>query len=513
MLPEIPRLIMRGIRKTFGPTVALGRVDLEVLPGEVHALVGENGAGKSTLMKILSGAHAPDAGEMTLDGEVYQPRHPLEARARGVGMIYQELSIAPHLTVEENIVLGMEPVRGVFVDRKRMRAKALEALAHFDHPDLRPEAKAGDLSVSGQQLVEIGRSLAMGCRLLVFDEPTSSLAQKDIERLFLLIDRLKAQGISIIYISHFLEEVKRLASRLTVLRDGSVVGTREVATTAPAEVVSLMVGREVDDLYPRSERRAGEVLLDISRLGGAAKPVEASLQLRRGEVVGIAGLVGSGRTEFLRAVFGLDAVKRGEVSIAGAAAAGGPRQRWRLRVGMLSENRKEEGLALDLSIADNVTLPRLAKFTTGGVLSPTRQREAAGRWIERLGIKCQGPAQPVGALSGGNQQKAAFARLLEAEVDVLLLDEPTRGIDIAAKARLYEAINEAVTDPQRPCAVIVVSSYLPELFGICDRIAVMSQGRLTRAVPVERLTPHDVMLVATGKAADLGASGEKADQA
>ena len=213
---------MRGIRKTFGPTVALGRVDLEILPGEVHALVGENGAGKSTLMMVLSGAHAPDEGEMTFNGEPYQPRHPLEARARGVGMIYQELSIAPHLTVEENIVLGMEPRKGPFVDRQVMRARAMEALAHFDHPDIRPDVKAGTLSVSAQQLVEIGRSLAMGCKLLVFDEPTSSLAQKDIERLFLLIDRLKGQGISVIYISHFLEEVKRLASRLTVLRDGSV---------------------------------------------------------------------------------------------------------------------------------------------------------------------------------------------------------------------------------------------------------------------------------------------------
>ncbi len=496
---------MRGIRKTFGPTIALGRVDLEVLPGEVHALVGENGAGKSTLMKVLSGAHAPDAGEMSFDGQVYQPRHPLDARARGVGMIYQELSIAPHLTVEENIVLGMEPRKGPFVDRKMMRARALEALAHFDHPEIRPEVKAGKLSVSAQQLVEIGRSLAMGCKLLVFDEPTSSLAQKDIERLFQLIDRLKGQGISIIYISHFLEEVKRLASRLTVLRDGSVVGTRDVATTAPEEIVSMMVGRDVEDLYPRSERTPGDALLEISGLAGQKKPADASMTLRRGEVVGIAGLIGSGRTEFLRALFGLDAVKSGSVKISGAAGGehSKPRKRWKQGVGMLSENRKEEGLALNLSIADNVTLPCLDRFGKVGTVFPSRQKQATARWIERLGIKCQGPAQAIGALSGGNQQKAAFARLLEYDVDVLLLDEPTRGIDIAAKARIYEAINEVVTDAKRPRAVVIISSYLPELFGVCDRIAVMSQGRLTRAVAVEKLTPHDVMLVATGKAVDL----------
>jgi ribose transport system ATP-binding protein len=494
---------MRAIRKTFGPTVALGRVDLEVLPGEVHALVGENGAGKSTLMKVLSGAHAPDGGGMELDGEPYHPRNPLDARARGVGMIYQELSIAPHLTVEENIVLGMEPMKGPLVDRKAMRARALEALAHFDHPDIRPEVLAGTLSVSARQLVEIGRSLAMGCKLLVFDEPTSSLSQKDAERLFLLIDRLKSRGISIIYISHFLEEVDRLASRLTVLRDGSVVGTREVAATPHEEIVSMMVGRDVDDLYPRTARHPGEALLEIRHLAGTTKPADASLTLRRGEIVGIAGVIGSGRTEFLRALFGLDPVKSGEIRIGGREGPASPRQRWRQGVGLLSENRKEEGLALNLSIADNLTLPCLDRFGRGFSVSPAKQRSRSAVWIEKLGIKCQGPAQPVGALSGGNQQKVAFARLLEHDVDILLLDEPTRGIDIAAKARIYEAVNEAVTDPARPRGVIIISSYLPELFGVCDRIAVMSQGRLTRAVPVADLTPHDVMLVATGKAADL----------
>ena len=494
---------MRGIRKTFGPTVALGRVDLDVLPGEVHALVGENGAGKSTLMKILSGAHTADAGEMEIDGKPYHPRNPLDARAAGVGMIYQELSIASHLTVEENIVLGMEPMKGLFVDRKAMRARALEALAHFDHPDIRPETIAGELSVSALQLVEIGRSLAMGCKLLVFDEPTSSLAQKDIERLFSLIDRLKAQGISIIYISHFLEEVKRLASRLTVLRDGSVVGTRDVSQVTPEEVVAMMVGRDVEDLYPRSGHHPGEKLLEIRGLSGRRKPTAVNLDLHRGEVVGIAGLVGSGRTEFLRTLFGLDPASGGEVLVNGKSGTADPRKRWQEGIGILSENRKEEGLALNRSIADNVTLTCLGRFGKCGMLSPGKQNSATAVWIERLGIKCQGPAQPVGALSGGNQQKAAFARLLEHDVDVLLLDEPTRGIDIAAKARIYEAINEVVTDPVRPRAVIIISSYLPELFGVCDRIAVMSQGKLTRAVPVERLTPHDVMLVATGKAADL----------
>lgn len=255
------RLEMRGIRKAFGATVALGRVDLAVRPGEVHALVGENGAGKSTLMKVLSGAHQPDDGGMFLDGQPYTPRNPLQARSRGVGMIYQELSLAPHLSVEENIVLGMEPrLSGGRVDRAEMERRALEVLAQFDHPALRPWLRAGDLSVSEQQLVEIGRSLAMGCRVLVFDEPTSSLTQKDIARLFGLIDRLRSQGISIIYISHFLEEVRRLSSRLTVLRDGTAVGTFETAAVSDDEIVRHMVGRDVADLYPRSPVLPGKSL-------------------------------------------------------------------------------------------------------------------------------------------------------------------------------------------------------------------------------------------------------------
>lgn len=495
-----PRLRMQGIRKVFGPTIALGHVDLEVGPGEVHALVGENGAGKSTLMKVLSGAHSPDAGEMHLDGEIYRPRHPLDARRKGVGMIYQELSIVPHLTVEENIVLGMEPVLGPLIDRKTMRARAEEALSHFHHPDLHPRARAGNLSVSAQQLIEIGRSLAMGCRLLVFDEPTSSLAQKDIEQLFGLIDRLRERGISIIYISHFLEEVKRLATRLTVLRDGSAVARRDVASTDANEIVSLMVGRSVEELYPKRQRHCGERILTIQDLAGRHKPQQASLELHRGEVIGIAGLVGSGRSEFLRALFGLDPLVSGTVTMHGLAASHStPAERWQQGMGLLSENRKEEGLALQLTIADNIALSSLQRISRAGVVSLAQMKAHAQRWIETLGIKCQGPTQVIGALSGGNQQKAALARLLEHDVDVLLLDEPTRGIDIAAKARLYEAINEIVSDARRPRAVIVISSYLPELFGICDRIAVMSRGCLTRAVPVAEITPEDVMRVATGK--------------
>lgn len=484
-----PRLEMRGIAKAFGRNRALDGVDLTVAPGEVHALVGENGAGKSTLMKVLSGAHAPDAGAMRLDGAAYAPRDPQEARRSGVGMIYQELAVAPHLSVAENLVLGAEPRRGPLADRAAARRLARETLAGLGHGDIDVDAPAGSLSISRLQIVEIGRSLALGCKVIVFDEPTSSLAQEDVRRLFELIDGLAARGISVIYISHFLEEVRRLASRLTVLRDGRSVATHRVAEVDDARIVAEMVGRDVAELYPRSPRTPGEVALR------ARVPGRGSLEVRRGEVLGICGLVGSGRTELLRGIFGLD--PGGARSVAGSAVASSPRASWAAGMGMVSENRKEEGLALALGIGDNICLPNLKALGRVGLVSPAERTRRADRWIAELGIRCQGADQPIGRLSGGNQQKAALARLLEADCDVLLLDEPTRGIDIAAKARIYQAIDRLVTDPVRPRAVVMVSSYLPELLGTCDRIAVMGRNGLGEPHSVAGTSAERLMAEAT----------------
>lgn len=485
-----PRLVMQGITKSFGSNQALGGVDLNLLPGEVHALVGENGAGKSTLMKVLSGAHAPDKGTMKLDGKAYAPRDPQKARASGVGMIYQELSIAPHLTVAENLVLGAEPTRGGLLDRGAARKLARETLSGLGHGDIDVDALAGSLSISRRQIIEIGRSLALGCKVIVFDEPTSSLAQADVQRLFELIDRLAARGISIIYISHFLEEVRRLSSRLTILRDGKSVATFKTKEVDDARIVAEMVGRNVDELYPRSSRKAGEVLLE------ASAPGLGSLTVRRGEVLGICGLVGSGRTEILRAIFGLD--PNGKVRIAGKQLTPTPLISWQAGMGLVSENRKEEGLALELGIGDNICLASLGKLGSAGFISPTQRSRHTQEWIQKLGIRCENPDQPIGRLSGGNQQKAALARLLEADCDILLLDEPTRGIDIAAKARIYEAIDRLVTDPLRPRAVVMVSSYLPELLGTCDRIAVMKRNGLGQAHPLSETSAEALMAEATG---------------
>jgi ribose transport system ATP-binding protein len=486
------RLEMIGVEKRFGATVALSGVDMAVRGGEVMALLGENGAGKSTLMKVLSGAHEPDAGTMRLDGAPYRPLSPLEARRAGVAMIYQELSLAPHLTVEQNIMLGMEPPRkfGV-INGVEVRRRAVDALKQLEHPDIRPDARVGSLSVAAQQLVEVARAVAVGCRVLVLDEPTSSLTRGDVERLFALIARLKSQGIAIVYISHFIEECQRIADRYTVLRDGRTVGSGVMAGVTSDEIVRHMVGRQIEELYPRSPRNCGDVVLDVRGLAGRAKPQEATLEVRRGEVVGIAGLVGAGRTELLRTIFGLEPVKSGNVRVAAWSGSGTPSERWAQGAGMVSEDRKAEGLALNMTIGDNMTLTRQPRLVW-----PTWRTQMSQRWIERLGIKCRSDRQRVGDLSGGNQQKVAIARLLHHDVDVLLLDEPTRGIDVGSKAQIYQLIDDLAKAGK---AVLMVSSYLPELLGVCDRIAVMCKGRLGRAHPVSEVTDHSLMLEATGQ--------------
>jgi ribose transport system ATP-binding protein len=472
-------LEMRGIEKRFDATTALAGVDLAVAAGEVCGLVGENGAGKSTLMAILAGALRPDAGHMQLGGRPYAPRDPMEARHAGVSMIYQELSLAPDLSVADNILLGMEPARFGVIDRATMKKAAAEALAELGRPGIAVDRLVGDLSVPEQQLVEIARAVAVGCRVLVLDEPTSTLGRRDVERLFALIARLKAAGQAIVYISHFIEEVREVCDRIVVLRDGRVAGGGP-STMQAADIVSLMVGREVTDLFPRTPRRAGEAALEVTgRLAGSA-----TFTLHKGEIVGIAGLVGAGRTELLRAIFTP------------------PHRRWRQGVGMVSEDRKGEGVALDLDIADNLTLTRLEDLGPASLVMPARQAAVASKWIRDLAIKCVSPSQSVAELSGGNQQKIAIGRLLHHDVDVLLLDEPTRGIDVASKAQIYALIDALVAASQpegrTPKGVLLVSSYLPELLGLCDRIAVMRRGQLGEPRSAGEWNEHLLMLAATG---------------
>ena len=492
-----PRLVMRGIRKYFGATKALDGVDIDIRGGEVLALIGENGAGKSTLMKVLSGAHQADEGEMLLEGEKYSPRHPLDARRSGVAMIYQELSLAPDLTVAENVMLGMEPSRFGFVKRGEMRKIVQDALSQLGHDAIKPDTLVSDLAIGAQQLVEIARAIAVGCKVLVLDEPTSSLGKKDVELLFDLIDRLKAKGHAIVYISHFLEEVERVSDRFTILRDGQTVGNGVIGEVSTDAIISMMVGRDVKDLYPRSERKAGEVALKLDRLIGEDDKCDlSSFELRKGEVLGISGLVGAGRTEMLRAVFGLDKVVSGEVVLGSYSGEAKPRKRWEQGMGLVSENRKEEGLALSMSIADNMTLTDYSGMGPFGLILPGQQLAIAEKGAQRLAVKCREVAQPIGDLSGGNQQKVAICRLLHHDVDIYLLDEPTRGIDVGSKAQIYQLIDELAVAGK---AVLIISSYLPELLGVCDRIAVMYRGCLGEARPVGEINEHSIMLEATGK--------------
>jgi len=499
-------LEIRGIAKRFGATVALDSVDLALEAGQVRALIGENGAGKSTLMNILAGGVRADRGEMELDGRLYAPASPLEARRRGVALIHQDLSLCPHLTVAENILLGVEPSRWGWIDGDAARRKALALLEHFGHPQLHPDRRVGTLPIAAQQVVEICRALAADARILLMDEPTSSFQREDVDRLFTLIRRLAAQGMAVIYISHFLEEVREIADAYTVLRDGRSVGAGEIARTSDEELISLMVGRSIavgGGLFPdRVRTHGGEVFLTVE--GVAAPPAlrDASFELRRGEILGIAGLMGSGRTELVRALFGLERGASGRIAVRGRAVAvhgATPAQRLSQGFGYLSEDRTREGLALPLSIADNVTATNLSALSRGwGWLDLKRQWAAARRWIDTLHIRARDPLQPVRALSGGNQQKVAVGRLLNQDAEVFLLDEPTRGIDIGSKEQIYETIARCAAEGK---AVLLVSSYLPELFGLCDRLAVMSRGRLSEARPIEEWTPETVLATAIGGSA------------
>jgi ribose transport system ATP-binding protein len=493
-------LRLSKISKSFGPTIALAGVDLELRQGEVHALIGENGAGKSTLMNVIAGALQPDEGRMEIDGASYSPASPLDARTHGIALIHQELSLCPHLSVAENVLMGIESSRFGWVDREKLNSRTNEVLRIFHHADIRPEKRVGDLPVAARQIVEISRALAARARIILMDEPTSSLQRDDVANLFTLIRKLSSEGISVIYISHFLEEVRQIADRFTVLRDGRSVATGDIVTTSDDELIAKMVGRAQQNLFPerKADNTIHETILEVRNLAAPPLLKAASFDLRRGEILGIAGLMGSGRTPLLRAIFGLEPPHSGTISVNKKALPAGrstPAMRLIEGLGYLSEDRKGDGLTLNQSLSDNVTVTRFDTCSRWGWLDLTAQRRQAERLVNALKIKTRGVQQPVGSLSGGNQQKVAVARLLHQDADVLLLDEPTRGIDIGSKAQVYETI-VAFADQDK--AVLMVSSYLPELFGMCDRLAVMSRGRLSEVKPIDDWTPESVLAAAVG---------------
>ncbi|MDA3628209.1 sugar ABC transporter ATP-binding protein [Saccharopolyspora sp. WRP15-2] len=493
-----PLLQIEGVTKRYGPTLALDCVDFDLRAGEVHALMGENGAGKSTLMKILAGNVGRDSGRILLNGEQIELRSPGDAAAHGIAIIHQELNTVATMTVAENLALGREPrTRLGVLDRHAMLASAEEKLARIG-ADIDPRRRLGELSVGLQQMVEIARAVAEDAAILVLDEPTAALSRAEAEQLYRLIGEMRDRGVGLIYISHRMEEVWRLADRVTVFRDGTHIGTRAKSDIDPPEVVRMMVGRTLDDLYHRDRHPIGEPVLDVRELtdGNGIGPV--NFQVRAGEVVCLAGLIGAGRTEVARLLFGADRARGGDVRVSGrSVAARRPAEAIAAGIAMVPESRKEQALFLDHAVETNIAISSLGDFHRAGVLQRGRIRRAVEDQMQRLHLRQNALRLPVRALSGGNQQKAALARWLMRQAEVLILDEPTRGVDIGAKSEIYEVINELAGAGK---AVLVISSDLPEVLGISDRILVMRGGRIVHELAADDASEESIMLHATGTA-------------
>ncbi len=493
MTSNPPALEMRGITKSFAGNTVLTDVSLTARAGEVHALVGENGAGKSTLMKILAGVHQPDAGEILIDGERAHFTRPADALSSGVAMIYQELSLAPHLTVAENIFLGREPLKLApigLINTRELNARARSMLDEFGF-EINPRTRVGRLSAAERQLVEITRAIVEANRVIVMDEPTSSLTSQEVGELFRLIRDLKSRGLAVIYISHRLEELPEIADRLTVLRDGRAVYTGPWGEITTDEMIRHMAGRELKEIFPPRNARIGEVKLRVTNLTRAPKFENVSFEARAGEVVGVAGLAGAGRTEMVEAIFGASRAESGEIEFGSEKiTAAHPNRSVARGLSLLTEDRKRTGLCLNLPLATNITLANVSALVRGGRLQRKTEFNAANDFIRKLSIRPPSPAKPVGRLSGGNQQKSLLARWLFANSQVFLLDEPTRGVDVAARSEIYREINELA---EAGAAIVMVSSDLPELLGMSDRILVMRRGRIVAELDAKKTSQEEIL--------------------
>ncbi len=490
-------LEMRGIRKVFPGVVALDHVDFELRAGEVHVLLGENGAGKSTLMKILSGAYRKDAGDILLDGHAVAIASPRDAQSLGIATIYQELSLVPQLTVAENILLGHEPSRAGVIDRRALREAARRCLEEVGL-SIDPDRRVDRLGVAAQQMVEVAKALFRRARVLVMDEPTSALTAREIERLFSMIRRVTAGGVGVVYISHRMRELAEIGTRVTVLRDGRGMGTFRLADVAFDALIRLMANREVRDHFPRRRCTPGDELLRLEHVSGPSGVDDVSLSVRRGEIVGLAGLLGAGRTELARIIFGADPPSRGRVIVGGRhLTARTPREAIAAGIGFLPEDRKRQGLVLTLSVSENISLPNLPRWSRLGIVSERQERRAAERWVADLRIKTPGVDERVVRLSGGTQQKVVLARWLAADARLLVMDEPTRGVDVGAKIEIYELMNR-LTDAG--AGILMISSELPEVLGMSDRIYVMRRGRIEASFDAANATEARVLQAALGLA-------------
>ena len=494
---QTPILELRKIVKEFPGVKALSGVDLDIRPGEVHSLVGENGAGKSTLIKVLTGYHQRNDGEMYVDGKLVNFTHPHQAIEAGIACIYQELSIVPQIDVAKNLFLGNWPTKGVFLDRETQYKKAEEILGRIQL-DVSPKTLAGDLSIAQQQMVEIGRALTRNARVIIMDEPTSSLTDREADLLLDLIRQLREEGTSIIYISHKLDEVLSISDRITVLCDGHNVTTVENKGVTRHQLIEYMLGRTLDNMYNKQTAPIGEAILRVEGLTRKGVFEDVSFEACRGEVLGFFGLVGAGRSEIMRAIFGVDKIDSGRIYIKGVETKiNNPVQATAQGLALVPEDRKKEGLALERSILDNMTLVKLPQISRCGFIDKVRQKNLGKQFAENIRVKTPSLSQLAGNLSGGNQQKVVIAKWLMQQPEILILDEPTRGIDVGSKAEIYSLIYELA---QRGVAVIVVSSEMQEIMGISDRIITVYEGKITAQFKAQEATDQEILAAALGGA-------------
>lgn len=487
---------LRNIHKAFGTNAVLKGVNLKLKSGEVHALMGENGAGKSTLMNILTGLHKQDQGQIFVDGKEVSFKNPMDAEAHGIAFIHQELNIWPNLSILENLFL-MHSVTNSFgiLDFKAMRKIAEEKCREIDI-ELPLDKEAGECSVGQQQMTEIVRNLLLDAKVVIMDEPTAALTDRETEKLFEVMRSLKKRGVAMVYISHRMEEVFNNCDTITVMRDGVSVATKNVKDYPVGEIVHDMVGRSITEFYPDRENKPGEVILEVKNFNQPGLFRNINFNLRKGEILGVAGLMGSGRTEIMRAVFGVDKCQSGEVLLKGQPLViNKPEDAIKAGIGFVTENRKSEGLILDFSIKRNIALPSVDTFAKNSVINYEKLSDFANTMAERLGVKAHTLELEAGALSGGNQQKVVIAKWVGMEPDIIIMDEPTRGIDVGAKRDIYELMNELTASG---VSIIMVSSELPEVLGMSDRILVIHEGTIAGEVMHEEATQEKIMSLATG---------------
>lgn len=488
---------MRGIDKSFGTNQVLKNAGFLLRDGEVHALMGENGAGKSTLMKILTGVYTRDAGTVIVDGKEVEYHNPQEAEKAGIVFIYQELNVMFDLTVEENLFMGKEITKGFGIcDKKAMRKKAKEVLDMMG-VDINPAAVMSELSVGQQQMIEICKALMVDAKVIIMDEPTAALTQSETDALFKVIHSLRKKGVSMVYISHRMEEIFELCDRITVLRDGSYIGTEEIKDIDMNDIVKMMIGREIGERFPARDVKLGKEVLKVEKLTSPGVFHDISFSVRAGEVLGVSGLMGAGRTEIMQAIFGNFPLESGKIYIDGKETViKNPEAAMKAGIGFITEDRKTEGLMLEKSIEENISLANLGKVSgKNHVLSSSAEGALVKKGIEEFHIRCFGPSHECGNLSGGNQQKVVLAKWIYTEPKILILDEPTRGVDIGAKKEIYSVINEMAT---KGVAIIMVSSELPEVLGMSDRIMVVREGEVRGIIGKEEANQQNVMTLATG---------------